>query len=287
MFYANTKGLIFLKKIIAAALSILVGAFGYTIVDRTTEDRISAIESEIVDLKSDFYDHKQTGHIVQKNTEEFRPNQKLKKSPTSKSKFLLRVYDNGKIEFIKPSDLEYTQKSASTSLFPNNNYSDNTSVFNSSETSIIDDNIKETFQPATTISPTLPSTDTYEDYFLYLTDVSAQIKEITPKGSPVYHYNDDYSLISEYPKSTITIIINYKGYTNPVFASKKIHFETSISEEDTPMYVSSSIGTAENTVNSDGTFEYSETILVSPSFSTTNQILDYISTFSVHSVSID
>lgn len=40
-----------MKRIIAAALSILVGAFGYTIVDSAIEDRVSTLESRVVELE--------------------------------------------------------------------------------------------------------------------------------------------------------------------------------------------------------------------------------------------
>ncbi len=42
-----------MKKIIAAALSVLVGAFGYTIVDSTVDARISSLESEVVELREE------------------------------------------------------------------------------------------------------------------------------------------------------------------------------------------------------------------------------------------
>lgn len=42
-----------MKKIIAAALSILVGAFGYTIVDSSVESRISSLESQVESLKGE------------------------------------------------------------------------------------------------------------------------------------------------------------------------------------------------------------------------------------------
>lgn len=40
-----------MKKIIATALSILVAAFGYTIVDSTIENRVVSLESEVVELR--------------------------------------------------------------------------------------------------------------------------------------------------------------------------------------------------------------------------------------------
>ena len=46
-----------MKKIIAAALSILVGAFGYTIVDSAIEDRVATLESEVVELREIISDY--------------------------------------------------------------------------------------------------------------------------------------------------------------------------------------------------------------------------------------
>ncbi len=40
-----------MKRIIAAALSILVGAFGYTIVDSAIEDRVATLESQVAELQ--------------------------------------------------------------------------------------------------------------------------------------------------------------------------------------------------------------------------------------------
>ncbi len=40
-----------MKRIIAAALSVLVGAFGYTIVDKALENRVATLESEVVELR--------------------------------------------------------------------------------------------------------------------------------------------------------------------------------------------------------------------------------------------
>lgn len=42
-----------MKKFIAAMLSVLVGAFGYTIVDSTIENRVSSLENEVYDLKQE------------------------------------------------------------------------------------------------------------------------------------------------------------------------------------------------------------------------------------------
>ena len=46
-----------MKKIIAAALSVLVGAFGYTIVDSAIEARVATLESEVVELREIISDY--------------------------------------------------------------------------------------------------------------------------------------------------------------------------------------------------------------------------------------
>ena len=53
-----------MKKFIAAALSVLVGAFGYTIVDSTIEARVSSLESEVVELREEISKY----HYVQSNS---------------------------------------------------------------------------------------------------------------------------------------------------------------------------------------------------------------------------
>ena len=50
-----------MKKFIAAILSVLVGAFGYTIVDSTIEDRVSSLESEVYALKQEVSRYHKTG----------------------------------------------------------------------------------------------------------------------------------------------------------------------------------------------------------------------------------
>lgn len=295
-----------MKKIIAAALSILVGAFGYTIVDSTIESRITTIESELVDLKLEFSNHNHTKQPVQNNQESYQPGHTFENSNSLKSKFMLRVYDNGKIEYIKPSDLKYYESTTTNPYesnsypFVSNSYPDGTSYIYSDETiartSKNDDNTNISFETTTeaitvafTTAPftTLPSTDNYEDYFLYLTDVSAQITEITQAGSPTHYYDDDYSLVSEYPKSTITVVVKYKGHTDPVFADRKIHFATSLHGNiHSFCAIGTSLTTSNNIIKPDGTFECSETIKISPMFSSTSVVLGLIDDFDVSSIQI-
>ena len=46
-----------MKKIIAVALSILVGAFGYTIVDSAMEERVSTLEKQVESLEKRIDQH--------------------------------------------------------------------------------------------------------------------------------------------------------------------------------------------------------------------------------------
>ena len=45
-----------MKKIIAAALSVLVAAFGFTIVDKKTDERLATLESQASSYQADISD---------------------------------------------------------------------------------------------------------------------------------------------------------------------------------------------------------------------------------------
>lgn len=95
-----------MKRIIAAALSILVGAFGYTIVDQAMEDRVTNLESEVVELREEISNYHLQGATG--GSTEALPSTTigvgdyLQKSSDSLNKFLIREYAYGSYRFISP-----------------------------------------------------------------------------------------------------------------------------------------------------------------------------------------
>lgn len=223
-----------MKKIIAAALSILVGAFGYTIVDKALENRVANLESEIVELKEEVsryhpqpisadtskvplltgstYRPTTSSRHTEPTTPGLYPGKYIDKSSDSKSKFLLRLYDDGDLVYLKPENYQ----------------EDMTRIY-------------------------------YNDYFLYLTESSAQITAVDSKEEYSYKYDDDYSLIScPYIRSLVTIKFNYKGYTDPALAGRRIDFSVKV-------FNSYGFWThlgENNIINPDGSFEFSETVVL-------------------------
>ena len=86
-----------MKKIIAAALSILLGAFGYTIVDKALEDRVATLESEVVELRENISWYHNENFDSKQIVEEIKIGRELKKQSTSKSEFIFRNFGDGKL----------------------------------------------------------------------------------------------------------------------------------------------------------------------------------------------
>lgn len=233
-----------MKRIIAAALSVLVGAFGYTIVDSAIENRVATLESEVIELReevsryhpyyttspyegSEIFTTEEQYYTTSTTAEDYNGLQVgdyLTASSGSQHKFLLRKWSYGKVEYISPS-----------------NYGNSVSPF-VEITDPGDDRF--TFAP-TTAAPTTP---TYKDYYLYITDTSAQITDISVK--PSYYYNNNYSMTSV-GKQTVTVKYTFKGYTDPVFAGNELSFSV-----DSAYPLSNYASKINNTINSDGTFEF-------------------------------
>ncbi len=228
-----------MKRIIAAALSILVGAFGYTIVDSAIEDRVATLESEVVELREEVSRY-HPNYISQTTTRRATTNffttiknhtstivttenptttwvdlsapiqtgSYLKEDSRSMHKFVLRKWDNGKIEYISPDNY--------------NNV-------------LITNGI------------------TGNDYFLYVTENSAQITDISDNISYTHWYDKDYSKVTteiSRPKTTVRLFC--KGYTDPIFAGKEVLIKGWL--EGYGSYVVSGI------IGSDGTFECQENL---------------------------
>lgn len=271
-----------MKKILAAALSIIVGAFGYTIVDKALENRVTNLESEIVELQAEVSKRHPQANPSSTTSESsdpstrptsksnFYPEKKIDKSEQSKVKFLLRVYDNGIINYISPEEYgkSLTQPKTENETKINRDYisNDYTTILTTApkalqSTSRTSDNPEIISKKAeeSTKGIVVPK----GDYFLLLTESSAQVESVDNIEEYSYYCNKDYSVISQQVESQkVTIVIKYKGYTDPAFAGCKVRFlidlKTSCGTISDSFY-NGWIFTG-NTINSDGSFECSEII---------------------------
>lgn len=263
-----------MKRIIAAALSILVGAFGYTIVDSAIEDRVATLESEVVELREEvsrYHPQYTTSpyegsevfttiphYFTTELHEEVQVGSFLAESSNTQHKFLLRKWTDGRINYIPPYNYSEvtsntyvpttTQRYTAVSTTP---YVQ-TSLLSQYEVGITDP-LDERLDHTTTKAST-----SYKDYFLYITTSSAQIIESTKKETYSYWYDKEYSKVSTaINKPVTTVEFIFKGYTDPVFAGKTLTLSFSVGEDDYGYVGDFSIT---GTIGLDGTFELHKTL---------------------------
>ena len=227
-----------LKKIIAAALSVLVGAFGYTVVDKALEDRVATLESEVVELREEVSrNHQYTtfpydGSKVFSTSEDiFFPTESheillgdyLTEVKGSIKKFLIREYPYDNFEYIPHQNYDPVS-------FVSRPIAGNTAYF----------------------ATTTPNTPLAE-YYVNIEDVSAQITDIHEENWVSRGYNSDYSTVTKTGSLTVTsITVSCNGYTDSALSGKRIILNLNLYEQY-DFYPSKIIS---NTIKDDGTFEY-------------------------------
>ena len=210
-----------MKKFIAAILSVLVGTFGYTIVDSKIEDRVSSLESEVIELREEIsvyhgMDSPSSTRIpttnYPTNTEQttgIYPEQGdfLGEKSDSQNKFLFRKYNDGTIRYVSVDEMNRPTITEDSSL--------------------------------------------YEEYFLYVTESSAHVLRVEEETSYNSWYDEDYSSHTNVSKKKkVTVSVDIEGYTDSVFAGKKIRF----SHYSHPSI--SSIIYSDSLIRLDGSFSY-------------------------------
>lgn len=227
-----------MKKIIAAALSVLVGAFGYTIVDKALESRVATLESEVAELRG--Y-HSSEYEVTTGADFELKVGQKLYESSHSIHKFLVREYSDGTFSYIpyysySPVSLGKASKAVARSSL------------------IVDDDWGIT--TTTAKETTIPATTSYypvAEYYVNLTESSAVISGNQENIS--YYYDSDYSKQSTTNES-YNVTIYYKGYTDPALAGRELKINSWIESgsysDQTPFTV----------IKHDGSFEFEYTVAV-------------------------
>ena len=269
-----------MKRIIAAALSILVGAFGYTIVDKAIEDRVATLESEVVELREEVskYHPNFSGYDTTKADSELTTKKNetstkrratttqvistlspataddnlqvgdyLAESPNSQHKFLLRKWSNGRIQYISPDQYG---KSTSQYVAITSPIDDRLTMFSTTVVPITAEPTTLQDEVITRAPDEVVNDGTISgDYYLYITDASAYITDISVK--PSHYYDNNYSMVSV-DKQTITVKYTFKGHTDPVFAGKTLSFGF---DYFYPFFKTQTT-VISDTVNQDGTFEY-------------------------------
>lgn len=240
-----------MKKIIAAALSVLLGTVGLTVVDKTIESRVATLESEVVELREEVSNYhttivyetiptdqepstedlsidfsetscpEETEEPSEEPSSGFFVGDYLYEDYDSQHKFLLRKYSNGSIIYISPKSYNGPINSQTTYSAPING-----------DVAIDDPQY------------------TYTDHFLYITETSAQWTETEEEISYSYSYDKDYSQVST-PHITEQnyVTIRYKGYTDPELAGKRINF---VLDSSTPEQIS----ITNNVIDENGGFDF-------------------------------
>ena len=202
-----------MKKIIAAALSILVGAFGYTIVDSAIEDRVATLESEVVELREEvsrYHPNYSSNTTTRKTTSiTSRPTSTindsywqpttigsfLEESSNTMRKFLLRKWSTGRVQYISPSIYGDSVSQFAVITDPPDGRLEPTtkqgitSTINSTQTAKFTTNNGITDPDDGRITLGTTTALTYEEHFLYVIESTAQLTDILEDVSYSYYYN--------------------------------------------------------------------------------------------------
>lgn len=290
-----------MKKIIAAALSILVGAFGYTIVDSTIENRVSRLESEVYELReevSGYHFNTQSGEpifsekvtdilvvtpphgsysylfatttkpIVADNS--FRVGKTITINNDSRTKFLIRINHDGYVEYISPED-----------------YNPETTEKNPSPTTV--QSSQDLNDPRETTTSGYRSSVVPGDYFLCINNTSAVVSAIVESSTS--YYDKDYSLVVQPICEEFEFTITYSGQTDPALAGERLEFTPNINSIYNGRYAYYRLKTrSNNVVKNDGSFKFDETYVVmkTPLISTTSwmSILNSRMSYEIYSVEL-
>lgn len=226
-----------MKRIIAAALSILVGAFGYTIVDSAIEDRVATLESEVVELREEVSrnsyeeDSDNETNTSDKERKKLEVGQFMNESSKSRRKFLIREYSTGKMEYRSPDS--FGRPFLTTSPH---------------------------FYDAGPLPQSEPYSNNlqYNDFYLCISESFAQISKISATETVCHSWlDDDYSKqTTNVDRYETEILFSGKGYTDSSLSGRKviidINFDRYYSREDK----------IEFTINEDGSFEYSTLVTI-------------------------
>lgn len=231
-----------MKKIIATALSLIVGVFGYTIADKELSTRVDDLEASVSSMQeeiSSLHDTKpttipetitytnviantttSTTHSIPKIGSDILPF-----GGSFKSKFMLRCYSDGGISYIPTGD----------SPLPGYTTTTITNVHKETTTQL-----------------------TYTDVLLCLTNVEAIVSVSESFTEPYSYYDEDYSVVYSYQdKQNNEVTFKFKGNTSPELSGKLVNFDLQFWHDYYHDITPSNITiTTDNTIDTSGNFEY-------------------------------
>ena len=199
-----------MKKGIALLLSLFAGIFGFTVIDKTIEERVSNLEVSVSSQQEEIESLHHRGKYSTTLPEPITYTRPIDSSTTGtgpdsepvtqsgdvyegftfkqgvvKNKHMFRLYSNGSIEYI-PSGLNPYFTTA--------------------------------YHP-----------DPYAEYFAYLTSSSAVVSAIDTESESYSYYDADYNIQTTVKSRQYAIItVSATGHTDPVFAGKNVSINTYI-----------------------------------------------------------
>lgn len=224
-----------MKKIIAAALSILVGTFGYTIVDQAIEDRMSTLESQVVLLEEndlelrnhiesleDVVNNLHTTRLINSTTQKYTTTQ-LHEITTQKvvqeGRQLLRYDSNNKFMFYKYPD-------GRTAYVPKGNLNELT-TWNTE----------------------------YSECYLSVNYVSATLTNIENKEIVDEYYDSNYNICTQKSTETVYLItVNVQGTSDIDLAGYRVEFILSLINHNYEQEKLKLINCQNNSIADDGSF---------------------------------
>lgn len=197
-----------MKKIIALALSVLVGAFGYTIVDSAIENRVASLESQVAELQ-DYHTSYSDRNSTDATTNPaigvgYKSHWSLDDSAV---KYLIRVYDDNTIMAFTPYDL-------------------NNLIQYSLTQNTIDSSDPLNCETTTHIPEKLVDKEVIEEYYLYITDAYSEIVSVIDNGKTTFiGFDKDFSTKTYTEKNaySYTYKVVISGYTDKALSGRMIN----------------------------------------------------------------
>lgn len=249
-----------MKKAFIALLATILGTFGYAVVDKTIEQRVTTLESQVSSQEEVI----ESLHGLGNYTHQYS------KAETNTTSTTTKIYTT-RIEptYVTNATTSKTYTTSTTSgtttavnmdnvVF--RNVSNQTKfmfrIYSNGEIRYVRTGMGDYYATTKKAATQLPSE--YKEYFAYITNSSASIRY--EESTKLYtYYDNNYDIQTSLKEvNTYYTTITVKGKTDPVFAGKKIAMDTGVGRWSSDDYFDSYMECySENgsVISSDGSFE--------------------------------